>query len=83
MMSSAPAYGAYAKNVLLPSMDPAVVHEIQELESAEDFSNPRYEALLMEHHYQYHVLRKPLDQWPDSVMRALEHRGVALAVILV
>lgn len=73
MMSSAPAYGAYAENVLMPSMDPAVVKELEELENEEDYSNPRYEALLMEHHYQYHVLRKPLDQWPEPVMRMLEH----------
>ena len=73
MMSSAPAYGAYAENVLMPSMDPAVVKELKELEKEEDYSNPRYEALLMEHHYQYHVLRKPLDQWPEPVMRMLEH----------
>jgi proline iminopeptidase len=27
----------------------------------------------MEHHYTHHVLRKPLDQWPDAVRRTLEH----------
>ena len=73
MMSSAPAYGAYAETVLMPSMDPAVVAELKELEAAEDYANPRYEALLMEHHYQYHVLRKPVDQWPEPVVRMLEH----------
>ena len=73
MMSSAPAYGAYVENVLLPSMDPAVVKELKELEAVEDFSNPRYKSLLMEHYYQYHVLRMPLDQWPEPVMRMLEH----------
>ena len=66
MMSSAPAYGAYAENVLMPAMDPAVVAELKALDDAEDFSNPRYEKLLMEHHYQYHVLRKPIDEWPDA-----------------
>ena len=73
MMSSAPAYGAYAENVLMPTMDPAVLAEIKALDDAEDFSNPRYEELLMEHHYQYHVLRKPISQWPEAVMRTLEH----------
>lgn len=73
MMSSAPAYGAYAENVLMPSMDAAVVKELKGLEAEEDYSNPRYETLLMEHHYQYHVLRKPLNQWPEPVMRMLEH----------
>ncbi len=73
MMSSAPAYGAYANDVLMPSMDPSVVEELKALEAAEDYENPRYEALLMEHHYQFHVLRKPLDQWPEPVMRMIEH----------
>jgi proline iminopeptidase len=73
MMSSAPAYGAYAENVLIPSMSPAVVKELKALEAAEDYSNPRYEALLMENHYRYHVLRKPLDQWPEPVTRMIEH----------
>ncbi len=80
MMSSAPAYGAYAENVLMPAMDPAVVEELKELEAAEDYSNPRYEALLMEHHYQYHVLRKPLDQWPEAVMRMIEHLNLDIYV---
>ena len=73
MMSSAPAYGAYAEDVLMASLDPAVVEELKALEAAEDYSNPRYEELLMEHHYQYHVLRKPLGQWPEPVMRLIEH----------
>lgn len=73
MMSSAPAYGAYAENVLIPSMDPAVVRELKNLEAAEDYANPRYGALLMEHHYAHHVLRKPLDQWPEAVSRMIEH----------
>lgn len=73
MMSSAPAYGAYAENVLMPSMDPEVVKELKDLEAKEDYANPRYEALLMEHHYVHHILRKPLDRWPDSVMRMIEH----------
>jgi proline iminopeptidase len=73
MMSSAPAYGAYAENVLLPSMDAGVVEELRALEAAEDYANPRYEALLMEHHYVHHVLRRPLDQWPGAVRRLIEH----------
>jgi proline iminopeptidase len=72
MMSSAPAYGAYAENVLMPSMDPVALEQLKELEVAEDYGNPRYEALLMEHHYTHHVLRKPLDQWPEAVKRMIE-----------
>lgn len=35
--------------------------------------NPRYMELLMQHHYIYHVLRMPLDAWPDPVERTFKH----------
>lgn len=73
MMASIPEYNQYAKKVLGPAMDPAVYKEIQEIEANEDFSNPRYEELLMEHHYTEHVLRKPLSEWPESITRTLKH----------
>jgi proline iminopeptidase len=50
-----------------------VLAEIKALEAAEDYANPRYMALLMTHHYVFHVLRRPADQWPESVNRAFEH----------
>jgi proline iminopeptidase len=70
MMASMPAYNEYAENVLMPSMDPAVLAEIQALEAAEDFGNPRYMELLVPHHYVHHVLRLPPEDWPDGVNRA-------------
>jgi proline iminopeptidase len=73
MMSSCPAYNDYAHNVLMPAMDPAALAEIQAFETAGDTTNPRYEALLMEHHYVHHVLRMPADEWPDPVMRTFAH----------
>ena len=69
MMSSIPAYNRYAKDVLMPAMDPAVLKEILALEAKKDYANPRYEQLLMEHFYTEHVLRMPLDQWPQPVVR--------------
>ena len=69
MMSSIPAYNEYAKTVLMPAMDPAVLREILALEAKQDYANPRYEQLLMEHFYTEHVLRMPLDQWPQPVVR--------------
>jgi proline iminopeptidase len=47
--------------------------EIKKLEAAQDFQNPRYMQLLMEHHYVHHVLRMPLDSWPDPVERTFKH----------
>lgn len=73
MMSSLDEYEKYAKEVLGPQMPAEVFAEIMEIEENEDFDNPRYEELLLEHHYQYHVLRMPLEKWPEAVMRSLKH----------
>ena len=70
MMASIPDYNAYARDVLMPTMDPEILAEIQSLEDAEDYANPRYMELLVEHHYVEHVLRMPPDEWPDPVNRA-------------
>lgn len=69
MMSSCPAYNAYAQAVLMPPMDQAALAEIRRLEAAGDIENPRYMELLLEHHYVKHVLRMPLAEWPDPVNR--------------
>jgi proline iminopeptidase len=73
MMSSIPAYNQYARDVLMPTIDPAALAEIQALEAAGDFDNPRYMGLLIEHHYVHHVLRRPHAEWPDCVHRAFNH----------
>lgn len=70
MMSSCPAYNAYAHEVLMPSMDQEALREIKAMEAAGDIDNPRYEELLNEHHYVYHVLRAPLEEWPEPVLRS-------------
>jgi proline iminopeptidase len=73
MMASIPAYNEYAQNVLMPSMDPGILAEVKAFEAAGDYTNPRYMELLMEHHYIYHILRMPLEDWPDPVNRAFAH----------
>jgi proline iminopeptidase len=73
MMASIPAYNEYAEKVLMPAMDAAALAEIKTLEAAQDYQNPRYMDLLMRHHYVYHVLRMPLDSWPDAVERTFKH----------
>jgi proline iminopeptidase len=80
MMASIPAYNEYAQNALMPGMDPTAFAEIQQLELAKDYQNPRYMALLMQHHYVYHVLRMPLDAWPDPVERAFKHLNLDVYV---
>jgi len=73
MMASGPQYNEYAKKVLMPGMDQAALAEIQGYEEAGEYENPRYMELLIAHHYVYHVLRMPYEQWPDPVNRAFKH----------
>jgi proline iminopeptidase len=70
MMASIPAYNRYAETVLMPGMDQAVLAEIKRFEADKDYENPHYMELLVEQHYIHHVLRMPVDQWPDPVNRA-------------
>ena len=73
MMASIPAYNEYARRVLMPSMDQTALAEIKQLEAEGKYTDPRYMELLMQHHYVYHVLRMPADQWPDPVNRSFKH----------
>ena len=80
MMSSARRYNAYATDVLMPAMDQAALAEIKRFEAEGNTSDPRYEQLLMEHHYCWHVCRMPLNEWPEPVTRSLGHINPAIYV---
>lgn len=80
MMSSIPAYNAYAEQVLMPAMDQDVLAEIKNLEAAKATDDPRYMELLLPHHYVQHLLRMPLETWPDPVSRSLAHTNNAVYV---
>jgi proline iminopeptidase len=82
MMASIPAYNEYAQNALMPTMDQAALAEIKAIEKAADYQNPRYMELLFEHHYVHHLLRMPLDQWPDPVNRAFKHLNPNIYVLM-
>jgi proline iminopeptidase len=73
MVASIPDYNRYARELLMPGVAPAVLAEIQAIEAAQDYDNPRYMELLIPHHYEHHVLRAPHAQWPDPVLRAFAH----------
>ncbi len=73
MMASAPEYNKYAEDVIGPQMDPEVLAEVKELEAKGDFENPRYMELLLKHHYTEHLLRMPVEKWPNSINRAFDH----------
>jgi proline iminopeptidase len=80
MMSSVPAYNDYARQVLMPQMDQTALAEIMSLEANGDTTNPRYMQLLHEQHYTHHVLRMPVEDWPDPVVRAFAHINPAIYV---
>jgi proline iminopeptidase len=82
MMASIPDYVRYADEVLAPQLDPAVLKEIKALEAAGDFENPRYNELLFTHFYPEHVLRLPLDEWPNPVNRAFANINPELYVTM-
>lgn len=70
MMASIPDYAKYAKEVLGPQLPADVLEQINKFEEAEDYTNPKYGELIMTHYYPKHVLRMPLEEWPDPVNRA-------------
>ncbi len=82
MMASIPLYNEYADEVLMAQIDPEILAEIKAFEAADDYHNPRYMELLMEHHYQYHVLRAPVGEWPEVVMQAFEHLNGEIYVLM-
>jgi len=70
MVPSVPDYNTYAKEVLGPQLDPEVLAEIRELEAKEDYTNPRYLELIYNNYYPEHVLRKPLEEYPEPMVRS-------------
>jgi proline iminopeptidase len=73
MMASAAEYNAYAKDVLAPQMDPKILKQLQDIEKNNDFDNPKYSELLFKHYYTEHILRMPLEKWPESINRCFKH----------
>ena len=70
MMASVAEYNKYANEVLGPQLPPEVLKEVKELEAKGEFENPRYSELLFQYYYTKHILRMPLEEWPDPVNRA-------------
>jgi proline iminopeptidase len=82
MMASATDYNKYAQEVLGPQMDPDVLREVKEIETNNDFGNPRYMELLLEHYYTEHLLRMPVETWPQSVNMAFRHMNPEVYVYM-
>lgn len=82
MMASCPEYGRYADSVLAKGMDPKVVAEIEALEKAGRYTDPRYEELLIPNFYAKHVMRLPMEQWPEPFMRSARHMNKEIYVMM-
>ena len=80
MVSSIPDYNKYANEVLGPQLNPAVLSEIKSMEAAGDFKNPRYIELITTHYYPEHVLRMPLEEWPEPVVRDFANTNEAFYI---
>lgn len=81
MMSSCPAYGKYA-DVLAKQMDPAVVKKVKALEAAGKYTDPQYMELLLPNFYTKHILRRPLESWPEPVNRSFAKMNQSLYVTM-
>ena len=78
MVASIPEYMKYAEEVLGPQMPAEVLSEIKTLEAAGEYTSTRYLSLIEEHYYPEHVLRRPLDEWPEPVNRSFSKMNYPL-----
>lgn len=82
MMSDIPDYIEYANTVLGPQMDPEVLKKIKAFEAAGNYENPEYQELVFTNYYPEHILRMPLQDWPNPVNRAFENMNHDLYVTM-
>ncbi len=82
MMASIADYMQYADEVLGPQLPPDVYKKIMEMEENEDYENPRYLELIMEHYYVQHILRMPMEEWPEPINRTFKHLNPEVYVLM-
>jgi len=70
MVASIPEYIKYSNEVLGVQLDSSVLSEIKQLETNNEYTSDRYNELVSKYFYTKHVLRRPLNQWPEPVNRA-------------
>lgn len=81
MMASCPEYVKYSK-LLEKQMNPQVLSEIKAIESKKEYTNPRYMELLMNNFYNEHILRMPINQWPEPVTRSMSKSNSSLYITM-
>jgi len=80
MMSSCPAYGKYAEEVLAKQMSKPVLDSVRAIEARQDFANPKYMELLIPNFYEKHVCR--VLPWPEALNRAIPHMNSEIYTIM-
>ncbi|SEK35003.1 proline iminopeptidase [Roseateles sp. YR242] len=65
----------HLKTTLLPA---PLLARVNALENAQDYENPEYEQIVMEHLYAKVICR--LDPWPDALMRSFKHLNKSIYV---
>lgn len=78
-MASNPSYSDYAERSLIHELSAKVLAEIRALEAAGQADGARY-AQLLEPYYEQHLLRMPVNEWPDPVVRAFAHLNRSIYV---
>ncbi len=73
MVPSIPDYIKYNEEVLAPQLDKKVLEKIMQFENAEDYTNEEYLNLIIENYYPKHVIRMPVEKWPNSINRGFKH----------
>ncbi|MBC8754723.1 proline iminopeptidase-family hydrolase [Kordia sp. YSTF-M3] len=82
MVPSIPDYQKYSDEVLAPQLPPEVLKEILSYEEKEDYANPRYLDLIVQHYYTKHVIRMPVNSWPEPVSRSFKHLNTDVYVTM-
>ena len=70
MMMDIEAYNRYADDVLGPALPADTLAKIRKYEDAGDYQNADYLNTIYGNYYPRHVLRGPMEGWPEPVMRA-------------
>lgn len=82
MMASCQEYGKYANEVLAKDIPKTALDSIRMFEKKGDFDNPMYMGLLIPHYYLKHLIRIPMDKWPEPVSRGSKHTNYKLYRIM-
>ena len=78
MVPSIPDYVKYANEVLGPQLPKEILSQIRAFESKGDYTNPMYLKLINDYYYPQHVIRMPVNNWPNPVVRAFARMNYPL-----